>query len=60
MKTVTLRHALFLMAILTTSALAGCADVHQNPATNTISGQSDAAASQAANVQSPSPASVPF
>ncbi|WP_159016635.1 hypothetical protein [Cognatiluteimonas profundi] len=60
MKAVTCHHALILAAALATAALAGCADVHQNPATNTVNGQSDAAASQAANVQSPSPASVPF
>lgn len=60
MKAVTCHHALILAIALATAALAGCADVHQNPASNTITGQADAAPTQSANAQSPSTASVPF
>jgi hypothetical protein len=57
MKTVSCHHAWILAAALA-AALAGCADVHQDPATSTINGQPAATASQATNAQSP--ASVPF
>jgi hypothetical protein len=60
MKAVTCHHVLILAAVLATTALAGCADVRQNPASNTVNGQPDAAASQAVNAQASSPASVPF
>ena len=53
MKTVTLRHAWFLAAALAAAVLAGCADVHQNPAASTITGHT-------ATGQSQSPTNVPF
>ena len=53
MKSITLRHALLLAAVL--AAVAGCAEVHQNPAASTITGH--AASGQA---QSQSPTNVPF
>jgi hypothetical protein len=54
------RHALFLATALAALAvLAGCADVHQDPAAKIVSGSGDDA-SQSADVPSPSPASVPF
>jgi hypothetical protein len=59
MKAVTC-HALILAAALATTALAGCADVHQDPASNTIGAQSNATAPQPANAQATSTASVPF
>jgi len=60
MKTVTLRHALFLAAALAAAVLTGCADVHQNPAASTITGQPDASAAQSAGGSSQSPTNVPF
>ena len=56
MKAATFRKVLFLAAALAAATLAGCADVHQNPASNTVA--SDVPASQAAGAQSP--ANVPF
>lgn len=56
MKAVTLRHALFLAAILTVAELPGCADVHRIPAASTV--VSAAPATQAANA--PSPTNVAF
>ena len=56
MKTVTHRNVVFLAMALIAATLAGCADVHQNPASSTVA--SDAPASQAANA--PSPTNVPF
>ena len=56
MKANTRRNALLLAVALATATLAGCADVHQNPASNTVA--SDVPASQAAGAQSP--ANVPF
>ena len=53
MKTVTLRHALLLAAVLGVAAVAGCAEVHQAPASSTIAGQ-------AASGQAQSPTNVPF
>ena len=56
MKTVTPRNVVFLAMVLIAATLAGCADVHQNPASSTVA--SDAPASQAAHA--PSPTNVPF
>jgi len=53
MKSATLRHTLFLAAVLAAAAVAGCAEVHQNPASSTITGQ-------AASGQAQSPTNVPF
>jgi hypothetical protein len=56
MKAITDRNVVFLAMALIAATLAGCADVHQNPAASTVA--SDATASQAANA--PSPTNVPF
>ena len=56
MKTVIHRNLVFLAVALIAATLAGCADVHQDPASSTV--VSDAPASQAANA--PSPTNVPF
>ena len=56
MKPVTHRNVVLLAMALIAAALAGCADVHQDPASSTV--VSDAPASQAANA--PSPTNVPF
>ena len=56
MQAATSRNVLFLAVALTAAVLAGCADVHQNPASNTVA--SDAPASQAADARSPT--NVPF
>ena len=53
MKSATLRHTLFLAAVLAAAAVAGCAEVHQNPASSTITGQ-------AASGQAQPPTNVPF
>jgi len=53
MKTVPLRHTLFMAVVLAASVVAGCAEVHQNPASSTITGQ-------AASGQAQSPTNVPF
>ena len=59
MKVASCRHALFLAVALAATALAGCADVRQEPASTVVSSQADAGASQDAGAQS-SPTSVPF
>ena len=61
MKTVIHRNLVFLAVALIAATLAGCADVHQDPASSTVTEQavaSGAPASQAANA--PSPTNVPF
>ena len=56
MKPITHRNVVFLAMALIAATLAGCADVHQDPASSTV--VSDAPAAQAANA--PSPTNVPF
>jgi hypothetical protein len=56
MKDATHRNALLLAVALAAATLAGCADVHQDPAASTVA--SDAPASQAADTRSPT--NVPF
>ncbi|MFS8064581.1 MAG: hypothetical protein ACMG5Z_08310 [Luteimonas sp.] len=56
MKVATHRNALLLAVAFATATLAGCADVHQNPASSAVA--ADAPASQAADVRSPT--NVPF
>ena len=60
MKVVAIRHILFVATVLALSALSGCAEVRQNPASDVVAGQSDAAASQPANAQPAGPTNVPF
>ena len=63
MKAGTRLNTLFLAITLATATLAGCADVHQNPASSAVTEQavaSDAPASQAAGTQAQSPTNVPF
>lgn len=60
MKTVTSRQALFLAAALALGSLAGCADVHQDPASNTVVGQADASAQQVSDAQPVSATNIPF
>jgi hypothetical protein len=56
MKAVTCRKVMCLAAALVTASLAGCADVHQDPASSTVA--FDAPVSQVADVRSPT--NVPF
>ena len=60
MKAATCRQAMFLAAALAVSLLAGCAEVHQNPAYSTIGGQPDASAAQSSNQQPASSTNIPF
>ena len=60
MNAVTCRQALFLAAMLALATLAGCADVHQDPASSTVEGQPAASASQSADVQPASSTNIPF
>ena len=60
MQTVTIRHALFVAAVLAMTTLVGCADVRQNPTSNVVNGQSDTAASQPADAQPASATNIPF
>jgi hypothetical protein len=59
MKTVTSRQALFLAAALALGSLAGCADVHQDPESNTVVGQA-ASAQQVSDAQPASATNIPF
>jgi len=56
MKAIIHRNALLLAVALAAATVAGCADVHQNPAPSIVA--SGAPASRAANV--PSSTNVPF
>jgi DMSO/TMAO reductase YedYZ molybdopterin-dependent catalytic subunit len=61
MQAATSRNVLFLAVALTAAVLAGCADVHQNPASSAVTEQavaSDTPASQATDARSPT--NVPF
>ena len=60
MKAATSRQALFLAAALAAASLAGCADVHQDPVSNTVVGQADASAPQGSDAQPASATNIPF
>jgi hypothetical protein len=60
MNAVTSRQALFLAAALAVLSLAGCADVHQDPASNTVVGQADASTQQSTDAQPASATNIPF
>lgn len=60
MKTITFRQALFYAATLALASLAGCADVHQDPVSNTVVGQADASTQQSSDAQPASATNIPF
>ena len=59
MSVVSSRPTLFFATLLALAALSGCADVHQNPASNVVNGQTNAAA-QNVTPQQASPTNIPF
>jgi hypothetical protein len=60
MSVVSSRPTLFFATLLALAALSGCADVHQNPASNVVNGQADASTQQNVTPQQASPTSIPF
>jgi hypothetical protein len=60
MKAVSRRHVWFLSIVFAMGVLGGCADVHQNPASNVVNGQADTAAPQGADARPLRQSSVPF
>jgi outer membrane murein-binding lipoprotein Lpp len=60
MRAVMSRQLMFFAAALAVALLAGCAEVHQNPAYSTIDGQSDVSATQSSDAQPVSSTNIPF
>jgi hypothetical protein len=49
-----------LIGLAFAAAFSGCAEVHQNPASNVVNAASDAPATQQSGAQAVRPSSVPF
>ena len=60
MSVVSGRPGLFFATLLALTALSGCADVRQNPASNVVNGQADASTQQNVAPQQASPTNIPF